>query len=114
MLTVIEWQKDRIRTKFNDAQIWIRTPTRLSKKCAIGAKNGCAEELIVWISPRQWNNVYLKKGVRCRRIGLLDARFNREANYPWESKSINNWRYAAAVEMKGLLLEQMREQTSRI
>ena len=113
MPTVIEWQRQRIKDKFNDARIDLDS-TRVEQELVLLAqKMDVAEELDRLNSHVSETRKILKKGgAQGRRLDFMMQEFNREAN-TLGSKSINTDVTASAVELK-VLIEQMREQIANI
>jgi uncharacterized protein (TIGR00255 family) len=113
MPTVIEWQKERIRTKFTEAQIELDATRVEQEMVLLAQKMDVAEELDRLNSHVSETMSILKKGGAVgRRLDFMMQEFNREAN-TLGSKSINSEVTQSAVEMK-VLIEQMREQIQNI
>lgn len=113
MPTVIEWQRERLTTRFEEAKVDL-DPTRLEQELIfVAQKVDVAEELDRLDSHIKETQKILKKGGACgRRLDFMMQEFNREAN-TLASKSINSDITNAAVEVK-VLIEQMREQIQNI
>lgn len=113
MPEVIEWQRNRITDKFNEAKIDLDS-TRVEQELVLLAqKMDVAEELDRLNSHVSETQKILKKGgAQGRRLDFMMQEFNREAN-TLGSKSINADITASAVELK-VLIEQMREQIQNI
>ena len=113
MPTIIEWQRNRIKDKFNDANIELDS-TRVEQELVLLAqKMDVEEELDRLGSHVSETRKILKKGsAQGRRLDFMMQEFNREAN-TLGSKSINTDITASAVELK-VLIEQMREQIQNI
>ncbi|MGM0526583.1 MAG: YicC/YloC family endoribonuclease, partial [Pseudomonadota bacterium] len=113
MPTVIEWQRERLLTRFEEAKVEL-DPQRLEQEMVMLAqKVDVAEELDRLDAHVAEARKILKKGGACgRRLDFMMQEFNREAN-TLASKSINSEITAAAVDLK-VLIEQMREQIQNI
>ena len=113
MPTILEWQKDRIRSKFEDAKIDLEEGRVEQEMVMIAQKSDVAEELDRLESHVEECRKVLKKGGAVgRRLDFMMQEFNREAN-TLGSKSISTEITQAAVELK-VLIEQMREQVQNI
>ncbi len=113
MPEVMVWQKERLLTKLEDANIELE-PGRLEQEMILLAqKSDVAEELDRLDSHVSETQKILKKGGACgRRLDFMMQEFNRESN-TLASKSINADITASGVELK-VLIEQMREQIQNI
>ncbi|RUO73648.1 YicC/YloC family endoribonuclease [Idiomarina seosinensis] len=113
MPTVIEWQRERLLTRFEEAKVEL-DPQRVEQEMVMLAqKVDVAEELDRLDAHVAEARKILKKGGACgRRLDFMMQEFNREAN-TLASKSINSEITAAAVDLK-VLIEQMREQIQNI
>ncbi|NRA54414.1 MAG: YicC family protein [Gammaproteobacteria bacterium] len=113
MPTIIEWQRQRLNKKFDEAKIQL-DPERLEQELVLLAqKVDVAEELDRLDSHVSETQKIMKKGGACgRRLDFMMQEFNREAN-TLASKSINSDITQASVELK-VLIEQMREQIQNI
>ncbi|RUO63678.1 YicC/YloC family endoribonuclease [Pseudidiomarina insulisalsae] len=113
MPEVLEWQRERLRTRLEDAKVEL-DPQRLEAEMVMLAqKTDVAEELDRLDTHVIETRKILRKGGACgRRLDFMMQEFNREAN-TLGSKSINADITAAAVELK-VLIEQMREQIQNI
>lgn len=113
MPAILEWQKDRIRNKFNEAKIELDDNRVEQEMILIAQKSDVAEELDRLRSHVSETQKILEKGGAIgRRLDFMMQEFNREAN-TLGSKSINADVTQAAVELK-VLIEQMREQIQNI
>ncbi len=113
MPEILEWQKDRIRNKFADAQIELDDTRVEQEMILIAQKSDVAEEIDRLRSHVTETNKILKQGGAVgRRLDFMMQEFNREAN-TLGSKSINTDVTQIAVELK-VLIEQMREQIQNI
>lgn len=113
MPEIIEWQKERLNKKFEDAKVEL-DPSRLEQELILLAqKVDVAEELDRLDSHVKETTGILNKGGACgRRLDFMMQEFNRESN-TLASKSINTEVTNSAVELK-VLIEQMREQIQNI
>ncbi len=113
MPEIMEWQKERIRSKFADAKIELDEGRVEQEMVMIAQKADVAEELDRLESHVDESKKILEKGGAVgRRLDFMMQEFNREAN-TLGSKSINTDITQAAVELK-VLIEQMREQVQNI
>jgi uncharacterized protein (TIGR00255 family) len=113
MPAVLEWQKDRIRSKFAEAQIELDDSRIEQEMVLLAQKTDVAEELDRLKSHIKETQKIMKKGGAIgRRLDFMMQEFNREAN-TLGSKSINKDVTQCAVEIK-VLIEQMREQIQNI
>ncbi|WP_394172913.1 YicC/YloC family endoribonuclease [Thalassotalea litorea] len=113
MPDVIQWQRDRIIEKFNDANIEPDSGRVEQELVLLAQKMDVDEEIDRLFSHVKETTKILKKGgPQGRRLDFMMQEFNREAN-TLGSKSINTDITAAAVELK-VLIEQMREQIQNI
>ncbi|MDN7136535.1 YicC/YloC family endoribonuclease [Pseudidiomarina terrestris] len=113
MPEVLEWQRERLLTRLEDAKVEL-DPQRLeSEMVMLAQKTDVAEELDRLDTHVVETRKILRKGGACgRRLDFMMQEFNREAN-TLGSKSINTDITTAAVELK-VLIEQMREQIQNI
>ncbi|SIO19648.1 YicC/YloC family endoribonuclease [Salinivibrio sp. ES.052] len=113
MPTVIEWQRERLTTRLEEAKVEL-DPARVEQEMVMLAqKVDVAEELDRLDSHVSEAHKILKKGGACgRRLDFMMQEFNREAN-TLASKSISTEITASGVELK-VLIEQMREQIQNI
>lgn len=113
MPEVIEWQKQRILQKFEEAQVELESGRVEQELILLAQKMDVAEELDRLDSHVSESQKILKKGGAVgRRLDFMMQEFNREAN-TLGSKSINTDVTQSAVELK-VLIEQMREQIQNI
>lgn len=113
MPEILEWQKDRIRNKFADAQIELDDSRVEQEMILIAQKSDVAEELDRLRSHvTETQKILTQGGAIGRRLDFMMQEFNREAN-TLGSKSINTIVTQSAVELK-VLIEQMREQIQNI
>lgn len=113
MPTIIEWQRNRIKDKFNDANIELDS-TRVEQELVLLAQKMDVEEELDRLGSHvsETRKILKKGGAQGRRLDFMMQEFNREAN-TLGSKSINTDITASAVELK-VLIEQMREQIANI
>lgn len=113
MPEIIEWQRERLFSKFEEAKVEL-DPSRVEQELIlIAQKSDVAEELDRLDSHVKEANNILKKGGACgRRLDFMMQEFNRESN-TLASKSISTYITASGVELK-VLIEQMREQIQNI
>nr|WP_136250792.1 YicC/YloC family endoribonuclease [Ningiella ruwaisensis] len=113
MPAVLEWQKERIRSKFEEAQVELEDTRVEQEMVLLAQKTDVAEELDRLKSHVKETQKIMKKGGAIgRRLDFMMQEFNREAN-TLGSKSISKDVTQSAVEIK-VLIEQMREQIQNI
>ncbi|MBL4832087.1 MAG: YicC family protein [Aliivibrio sp.] len=113
MPEIIQWQRDRLTTKFEDAKIELDSSRVEQELILLAQKSDVAEELDRLDSHVKEGYNILKKGGACgRKLDFMMQEFNREAN-TLASKSISTDVTASGVELK-VLVEQMREQIQNI
>lgn len=113
MPEILEWQRERLFSKFEDAKAEL-DPGRVEQELILLAqKSDVAEELDRLDSHVKETTNILNKGGSCgRRLDFMMQEFNRESN-TLASKSISSDITASGVELK-VLIEQMREQIQNI
>ncbi|MDV6253297.1 YicC/YloC family endoribonuclease [Vibrio sp. EA2] len=113
MPEILEWQRERLFSKFEDAKVEL-DPTRVEQELILLAqKSDVAEELDRLDSHvKETTNILKKGGAVGRRLDFMMQEFNRESN-TLASKSISTDITASGVELK-VLIEQMREQIQNI
>ncbi|MEH0755139.1 YicC/YloC family endoribonuclease [Vibrio alginolyticus] len=113
MPEILEWQRERLFSKFEDAKVEL-DPSRLEQELILLAqKSDVAEELDRLDSHvKETTNILKKGGAVGRRLDFMMQEFNRESN-TLASKSISTDITASGVELK-VLIEQMREQIQNI
>ncbi|MDV5035143.1 YicC/YloC family endoribonuclease [Vibrio diabolicus] len=113
MPEILEWQRERLFSKFEDAKIEL-DPSRVEQELILLAqKSDVAEELDRLDSHvKETTNILKKGGAVGRRLDFMMQEFNRESN-TLASKSISTDITASGVELK-VLIEQMREQIQNI
>lgn len=113
MPEVVQWQRERILEKFNDANIELDSQRVEQELVLLAQKMDVDEEIDRLFSHVKETKSILKKGgPQGRRLDFMMQEFNREAN-TLGSKSINAEITNSAVELK-VLIEQMREQIQNI
>ena len=113
MPEILEWQRERLFTKFEEAKVDL-DPSRVEQELILLAqKSDVAEELDRLDSHvKETTNILKKGGAVGRRLDFMMQEFNRESN-TLASKSISTDITASGVELK-VLIEQMREQIQNI
>ncbi|MGU3840147.1 YicC/YloC family endoribonuclease, partial [Vibrio diabolicus] len=113
MPEILEWQRERLFSKFEDAKVEL-DPSRIEQELILLAqKSDVAEELDRLDSHvKETTNILKKGGAVGRRLDFMMQEFNRESN-TLASKSISTDITASGVELK-VLIEQMREQILNI
>ena len=113
MPEIIEWQRERLFSKLEDAKIELDSSRVEQELILLAQKSDVAEELDRLDSHVKEAHNILKKGGACgRRLDFMMQEFNRESN-TLASKSISTDITASGVELK-VLIEQMREQVQNI
>ncbi|MCJ2378598.1 YicC family protein [Vibrio sp. ZSDZ34] len=113
MPEIIEWQRERLLTKFEDAKVELDAGRVEQELILLAQKSDVAEELDRLDSHVKETTAIMKKGGACgRRLDFMMQEFNRESN-TLASKSISTDITASGVELK-VLIEQMREQIQNI
>ena len=113
MPEIIQWQRDRIIDKFNDAGIEPDSGRVEQELVLLAQKMDVDEEIDrLYSHVKETRSILKKGGPQGRRLDFMMQEFNREAN-TLGSKSINADITNAAVELK-VLIEQMREQIQNI
>lgn len=113
MPLIIQWQQERIQTRFAEAKVELE-PERIAQEMVMLAqKVDVAEELDrLDTHIQEVSKLLAKGGTIGRRLDFLMQEMNREAN-TLGSKSIHSDITTASVNMK-VLIEQMREQVQNI
>ena len=113
MPEILEWQRERLFSKFEEAKIELDASRVEQELILLAQKSDVAEELDRLDSHVKEAREVLKKGVSCgRKLDFMMLEFNRESN-TLASKSISTDITASGVELK-VLIEQMREQIQNI
>jgi len=113
MPAVLQWQRERLLQRFEDAQVNL-DPQRVEQEMILLAQRvDVAEELDrLQMHVKETTNILKKGGAVRRKIDFMMQELNRESN-TLASKSINADITASAVELK-VLIEQMREQIQNL
>ena len=113
MPTVLQWQRERLLQRFEDAQVNL-DPQRVEQEMILLAQRvDVAEELDrLQMHVKEIMNILKKGGAVGRKLDFMMQELNRESN-TLASKSINADITASAVELK-VLIEQMREQIQNL
>ncbi|MCO6540188.1 MAG: YicC family protein [Gilliamella sp.] len=113
MPQILEWQKERLKSKLAEANIEL-DHSRLEQEIVMVAQRiDVAEELDRLMTHVKETYSILKKNEAIgRRLDFMMQEFNRETN-TIASKSINADVTASAIELK-VLIEQIREQVQNI
>lgn len=113
MPAVLQWQRERLLQRFEDAQINL-DPQRVEQEMILLAQRvDVAEELDrLQMHLKETTNILKKGGAVGRKLDFMMQELNRESN-TLASKSINAVITASAVELK-VLIEQMREQIQNL
>ncbi|WP_300000736.1 YicC/YloC family endoribonuclease [uncultured Cedecea sp.] len=113
MPEVLKWQRDRLTSKLEEADIQLEN-SRLEQELLLMAQRiDVAEELDrLEAHIKETYNILKKKEAVGRRLDFMMQEFNRESN-TLASKSINSEITNSAIELK-VLIEQMREQIQNI
>jgi len=113
MPEVLSWQQEKIRNKFEEAQVELDSQRVEQELVLLAQKLDVAEELDRLVSHVSETRGIMKKGGAIgRRLDFMMQEFNRESN-TLGSKSINTEITQSAVELK-VLIEQVREQIQNI
>ncbi|GIB50204.1 protein YicC protein [Vibrio cholerae] len=113
MPEILEWQRERLFSKFEEAKIELDASRVEQELILLAQKSDVAEELDRLDSHVKEAREVLKKGDSCgRKLDFMMQEFNRESN-TLASKSISTDITASGVELK-VLIEQMREQIQNI
>lgn len=113
MPAVLQWQRERLLQRFEEAQINL-DPQRVEQEMILLAQRvDVAEELDrLQMHVKETANILKKGGAVGRKLDFMMQELNRESN-TLASKSINADITASAVELK-VLIEQMREQIQNL
>ncbi|OTQ49611.1 MULTISPECIES: YicC/YloC family endoribonuclease [Gilliamella] len=113
MPQILEWQKERLKNKFEEANIDLDNSRLEQEIVMVAQKIDVAEELDRLMTHVNETYSILKKNEAVgRRLDFMMQEFNRESN-TIASKSINADVTASAIELK-VLIEQIREQVQNI
>lgn len=113
MSAVLQWQRERLLQRFEDAQLNL-DPQRVEQEMILLAQRvDVAEELDrLQMHVKETTNILKKGGAVGRKLDFMMQELNRESN-TLASKSINADITASAVGLK-VLIEQMREQIQNL
>lgn len=113
MPEILQWQRERLVAKLEDAEVQLEN-NRLEQELVLMAQRiDVAEELDrLEAHVKETYNILKKKEAVGRRLDFMMQEFNRESNTT-ASKSINAEVTNSAIELK-VLIEQMREQIQNI
>ena len=113
MPAVLQWQRERLLQRFEEAKIQL-DPQRVEQEMILLAQRvDVAEELDrLQMHVKETKNILKKGGAVGRKLDFMMQELNRESN-TLASKSINAEITASAVELK-VLIEQMREQIQNL
>lgn len=113
MPAILQWQRERLQTKLEDAQIQLENNRLEQELILLAQRIDVAEELDrLDAHIKETRNILKKKEAVGRRLDFMMQEFNRESN-TLASKSINADITNSAIELK-VLIEQMREQIQNI
>ncbi|MGD8108600.1 YicC/YloC family endoribonuclease [Pantoea sp. FN0302] len=113
MPEVLKWQRERLVTKLEEAELQLDNNRVEQELLMMAQRIDVAEELDrLEAHVKETFNILKKKEAVGRRLDFMMQEFNRESN-TLASKSINADITASAIELK-VLIEQMREQIQNI
>ncbi|CAM3649314.1 YicC/YloC family endoribonuclease [Xenorhabdus thuongxuanensis] len=113
MPAILQWQRERLQTKLEEAQIQLDNNRLEQELILLAQRIDVAEELDrLDAHVKETRNILKKKEAVGRRLDFMMQEFNRESN-TLASKSINADVTNSAIELK-VLIEQMREQIQNI
>ncbi len=113
MPEILQWQRERLRQRFFDAQLEEDTQRFEQEMVILAQRLDVAEELDrLQLHVKETRNILAKGGAVGRKLDFMMQELNRESN-TLASKSINAEVTASAVELK-VLIEQMREQIQNL
>ena len=113
MPAVLQWQRERLLQRFEDAQVNLDTQRVEQEMILLAQRVDVAEELDrLQMHVKETTNILKKGGAVGRKLDFMMQELNRESN-TLASKSINADITASAVELK-VLIEQMREQIQNL
>ncbi|REF25650.1 uncharacterized protein (TIGR00255 family) [Xenorhabdus cabanillasii] len=113
MPAILQWQRERLQTKLEEAQIQLENNRLEQELILLAQRIDVAEELDrLAAHVKETRNILKKKEAVGRRLDFMMQEFNRESN-TLASKSINADVTNSAIELK-VLIEQMREQIQNI
>jgi uncharacterized protein (TIGR00255 family) len=113
MPEILNWQKEKLIAKFNEAGIEFDNNRLEQELILLAQRLDIAEELDrLTTHIKETYHILNKQEAVGRRLDFMMQEFNRESN-TIASKSINTDITASAIELK-VLIEQMREQIQNI
>ena len=113
MPAVLQWQRERLLQRFEDAQVNLDQQRVEQEMILLAQRVDVAEELDrLQMHVKETTNILKKGGAVGRKLDFMMQELNRESN-TLASKSINADITASAVELK-VLIEQMREQIQNL
>lgn len=113
MPNIVQWQRERLITKLEDAQLHLENARIEQELLLMSQRIDIVEELDrLEAHVKETYNILNKKEPVGRRLDFMMQECNRESN-TIASKSINIDITASAIEIK-VLIEQMREQIQNI
>jgi len=113
MPAVLQWQRERLLQRFEDAQVNLDLQRVEQEMILLAQRVDVAEELDrLQMHVKETTNILKKGGAVGRKLDFMMQELNRESN-TLASKSINADITASAVELK-VLIEQMREQIQNL
>ncbi|WP_035339138.1 MULTISPECIES: YicC/YloC family endoribonuclease [Dickeya] len=114
MPQILQWQREKLQSKLDEAQLQQLDGNRLEQELVLMAQRiDVAEELDrLEAHVKETYKILNKQEAVGRRLDFMMQEFNRESN-TLGSKSINADVTASAIELK-VLIEQMREQIQNI
>lgn len=113
MPEVLQWQRERLTSKLEEAQVQIDNNRLEQELVMLAQRLDVAEELDrLDAHVKETRKILIKKEAVGRRLDFMMQEFNRESN-TLASKSINTEVTNSAIELK-VLIEQMREQIQNI
>ena len=113
MPEVLQWQRERLLQRFEDAQVNLDLQRVEQEMILLAQRVDVAEELDrLQMHVKETTNILKKGGAVGRKLDFMMQELNRESN-TLASKSINADITASAVELK-VLIEQMREQIQNL
>ncbi|WP_406812084.1 YicC/YloC family endoribonuclease [Histophilus somni] len=113
MPEILQWQRDRLRQRFDEIQLQADTQRIEQEMVLLAQRIDIAEELDrLQLHVKETYAILHKGGAVGRKLDFMMQELNRESN-TLASKSINADITSSAVELK-VLIEQMREQIQNL
>ncbi len=113
MPNILQWQRDRLASKFQALKMQLENSRLEQELILIAQRIDITEELDrLEAHVKETHSILQKREAVGRRLDFMMQEFNRESN-TLASKSINANITASAIEIK-VLIEQMREQIQNI